>query len=244
MTTEFSTLTPQNQKPRINITTELRHQNAYTLALNGEYADVAFDEIRAPLNKFCWRRKVFSSPVEIPLDLEIGTGAGTHFAYYCHKNPDRRVIGMELKYKPLIQTIRRALNLGAKNAAVTRFHAFDIEQLFAENELDNIMIHFPDPWVSPRKPKNRTVSALLLNVLYKLQRPGSILEFKTDSLEYFDWSLEEILKTPYKMTFMTKDLHRSEMATQNFETTFEKIFLRQGVKINYLRLEKPTGEFC
>ena len=39
-------ITTPSLRRRINITTDLPKQNAYTLALNGEYAHVAFDEMQ------------------------------------------------------------------------------------------------------------------------------------------------------------------------------------------------------
>ncbi|HEX7676366.1 MAG TPA: tRNA (guanine-N7)-methyltransferase [Bdellovibrio sp.] len=223
---------------QINITTELPHQTEYTLALNGEYSHVAFDEMRAPLNKGKWRSDVFKADATLPMDLEVGTGNGTHFAHYAQKHPSRLVVGLELKYKPLIQTIRRALNANCTNAAVARFHAFNVEELFNEGEIDNVFIHFPDPWTSPKKPKNRVVCKRNLDILHRLQKPGSIIEFKTDSLVYFEWAMEEIQQSQYKILFETKDLHNSPIKDENFETAFEKIFLREGIKINFVRLQK------
>ncbi len=225
-------------KIRINSTKTLPRQNFYTLALNGEYAHAAFDEERAPLNKGRWRSQVFKWEESAAVDLEIGTGTGTFFARQALKNPERLLVGMELKYKPLIQSIRRALVAGAKNAAICRFHSFNTEDLFAEGELNDIYIHFPDPWVTPRRPRNRTVNAELLKTLHRLQRPGSKIYFKTDSREYFLWSLEEIKNTPYQLSYSTLNLHQSEKAQENFVTGFEKIFLSQGIEINYLELVK------
>ncbi len=221
---------------RINSTRTLPRQNFYTLALNGEYAHRAFDEERAPLNKGKWRSEVFQAEEARVLDLEIGTGTGTFFAHQAIKNPERLLVGIELKYKPLIQSIRRALTAGANNAAACRFHAFNLDQLFATEELNDIYIHFPDPWVTPRKPQNRTVNAELLKIMHGLQRPGSRLYFKTDSREYFLWALEEIKRTPYEVAFMTLNLHQSEKSTENFVTGFERIFISQGIEINYLEL--------
>jgi tRNA (guanine-N7-)-methyltransferase len=223
-------------RPRINITRTLPTQNAYTLALDGEFSYVAFNEERAPLNKGKWRSDVFKTDAAIPLDVEIGTGAGTHFAHYVMKHPSRLLVGLELKYKPLIQSIRRAVKGGAKNAAIARFHAFNIDQLFEKGEINNIFIHFPDPWTSPKKPKNRVVNRRILDWLYDMQRPGSVLEFKTDSREYFLWALDEIKESRYKVVFQTLNLHNSEMKEQNFITTFERIFINQGIEINYIRL--------
>lgn len=240
MKSERIYMTNDLKRRQINITRLLPKQNAYTLALDNEYAHVAFNEERAPLNKGKWRTEVFKANENQPMDLEIGTGAGLHFAHHAEKYSDRLIVGIEVKYKPLIQSIRRATRGGNKNAAIARYHAFNIDELFATNELNNVIIHFPDPWVTPRKPKNRLVNAKTLMQIYEMQRPGSILEFKTDSREYFLWSLEEIAQTKYKVLFQTLDLHKSEVAKENFETTFEKIFLRQGIEINFIRLQKPS----
>lgn len=228
------------RRPQINSTRLLPNQNAYTLALNNEYKDFAFDEERAPLNKSKWRTDVFKCGQEKALDVEIGTGAGMHFSHRANKFLDRNLVGLELKYKPLIQSIKRAQAMGARNSAICRYHAFNIDLLFSEEEINNIFIHFPDPWVTPRKPKNRVVNARILKGLYEMQRSGSFLEFKTDSREYFLWALEEIKQTSYKIEFQTLNLYAAggSYFEQNFQTTFEKIFVKQGIEINYIKLIK------
>lgn len=234
--TQLATL----RRPQINITRLLPKQNAYTLALDNEYRHFAFNEERAPLNKAKWRSEVFKCDDLMALDVEIGTGAGMHFSHYAKLNPGRNLVGLELKYKPLIQSIRRAQALGARNSAICRYHAFNIDLLFAQNEINNVFIHFPDPWVTPRKPQNRVVNKLILEVLYDRQRQGSFLEFKTDSREYFLWALEEIKQTQYKIEFQTLNLYAEsgKYFLENFPTTFEKIFVRQGIEINYIKLVK------
>lgn len=228
------------RRPQINITRLLPKQNAYTLALNNEFKSFAFDEERAPLNKGKWRSEVFKSENSKAVDVEIGTGAGMHFAHRANANLDRFLVGLELKYKPLIQSIRRAQAMGARNSAICRYHAFNIDLLFDNNEINNIFIHFPDPWVTPRKPKNRVVNRQILGWLYDMQREGSFLEFKTDSREYFLWALDEIKETKYKVEFQTLNLYKEggKYFESNFATTFEKIFVRQGIEINYIKLLK------
>ena len=226
------------RRPQINLTRGLKHQTEYTLALDHECREFAFNEERAPLNKGLWRSEIFKLPEDTRVNLEIGTGNGKHFQLQVNRNPTQCFVGVELKYKPLIQTIRGALKLGQRNARICRFHAFNIDQLFTDGELNDVYIHFPDPWVSPRKPKNRFVNRRVLSWLHSMQRPGSFIEFKTDSREYFLWALEEIKNTPYKTEFQTLDLHQSEKAPENFITQFERIFSSQGVQINYIKLVK------
>lgn len=223
---------------RLNLTRTLPNPNRYTLALEGEYSHRAFSEERAPANKGAWRTKVFGVPEERPLDLEIGTGNGFHFSHRAIQVPGRCLVGLELKYKPLVQAIRRAVRGGAVNAAMCRYHAFNIPDLFAEGELNDVYVHFPDPWTSPNKPKNRIMNRQLLRLLHTLQRPGSMIEFKTDSREMFLWALEEIADTPYRVVAQTLDLHRSPLAEGNFVTFFESLFLRDGIEINYIKLAR------
>lgn len=228
------------RRPQINITRLLPNQNAYTLALNNEFRNYAFDEERAPLNKNKWRSEVFKCDDSKAMDVEIGTGSGMHFSHRSNANLDRLLVGLELKYKPLIQSIKRAQLLGMRNTAICRYHAFNIDLLFEKNEINNVFIHFPDPWVTPRKPKNRVVNRNILNGIFEMQREGSFLEFKTDSREYFLWAMEEIKETRYKIEFQTLNLYNEggKYYAENFQTTFEKIFVKQGIEINYIRLVK------
>ena len=230
----------ESQRRLINLTRTLPHQTQYTLALQNELAHIAFSEERAPLNKGKWRSDVFQKSSDIPMDLEIGTGIGKHFAHYVFKHPDRLLVGVEIKYKPLVQAMRRVLRLGLTNAAMARVHSFNLADVFAPQEVNHIFLHFPDPWVSPRKPRHRTIKHEILSQLFQLQKPGCFFELKTDSREYFDFALEEIPKTPYVLEFVTYDLHRSEMKEENFITTFEAIFLKQNLPIYGLRLRKPA----
>lgn len=86
--------------------------------------------------------------------------------------------------------------------------------------------------------KNRLVDDEFLKILFHLQRPGSIIDFKTDSQHYFGWSLERFHRSRYTVAAVTRDLHTSDMNDTNFVTPFESIFLEQGVPICAARLEK------
>jgi tRNA (guanine-N7-)-methyltransferase len=223
---------------KLNRTRSLRRPNQYTTALLEDLNDHSFDEERAPLYKGFWRPIVFNTSDEAPLDLEIGTGNGTFFSRHASEHPDRKFLGVEIKYKPLIQTIRGALRQKSVNAKVIRYHALALENIFESHEINDVYVHFPDPWVSPRKPQNRVMQSTVLNKIFDLQRPNSFLRFKTDNYEYFRFALDEIKSTPYRITELTEDLHNSEFSKNNFVTQFENIFSRQGIKINHVKLHK------
>ncbi|MGE0631640.1 MAG: tRNA (guanosine(46)-N(7))-methyltransferase TrmB [Pseudobdellovibrionaceae bacterium] len=223
---------------RLNNSKNLKSPNIYVTALLEEYNQYAYDEQTVQTHKNFWRSKIFKVGDNHPVDVEIGTGNGYYFAHRAAQKPNRSLVGLEIKYKPLIQSIRRALKNGSENARICRFHAMDIEQIFGVGEVNDVIIHHPDPWVSPRKPQNRILNRKTLRVLHGLQRPGTTIEFKTDSREYYLWALEEVADSPYEIIRQTPNLHQSEWASENFVTHFEKIFLRQGVEINYMLLRR------
>lgn len=223
------------RKKNLGKTAELPHPNPYALMLMNEYTNKAFDEDRAEDFKGVWREKVLGVEDDFPIDVEIGTGNGYHFAHTAAKNLQRGLLGFEIKYKPLIQTIRRALKAGAENNAfVIRYDASQITKVFALKEVNNVYIHHPDPWSKKRQWKHRLIQEGFLEDLHTLMRPKSFVEFKTDNEDYFDWALEIFENSKFKIDFKTRDLHTSERAEQNFITHFESIFLRKGQPIFYL----------
>ncbi len=227
-----------NSKIRLTPSRAFPKPNEYVLALEGEYRQWAFSEERAPQNRGQWHDQVFGVHASSPLDLEIGTGNGNFFAHRAHLHPDRCLVGIELKFKPLIQSIRRALRVGALNARIVRYDAWAVEELFAPLELNDVFIHFPDPWEKKRQWKHRLIDDGFLKTLFELQRPGSIVDFKTDSLDYFQWAIERFKRSPYRIVAQTEDLAQSEWALTNFRTHFENLWMSKGLKINYARLER------
>lgn len=219
-------------------TRSLPNPTKYVEMLQKDFAKWAFDQEIAPQVKGSWREKIFNVSNDHPLDLEIGTGNGYFFTHQSKNNPNRCLVGLEITYKTLIQSIRRAVATGATNMRMVRFHASNLNDLFANEELNNIYIHFPDPWPKKKHVKNRLFQLDFMMIIYDLQKPGSFIDFKTDSLDYFEWSLERIKKSPYKITRITNDLHESDWVNENFVTHFEKLWTCKGIKTNYLRLEK------
>lgn len=219
----------------ISRTKDIKRPNEYILALSGEFSPWTFDEEQAPTCKGQWR-KLMNLSEDTPLDVELGTGNGYHFAHQAVKCPDRGLVGFELKYKPLIQSIRRAVRDGAQNARAVRYNASLIDHIFAAGEVNDVFIHFPDPWTKLRNHKHRMIQDEFLKRLFAVQRPGSRVQFKTDSREYFDWAMERFERSPYKITGHSYDLHRSEFAERNFMTHFEKLFTRQGLPTHIAEL--------
>jgi len=200
-----------------------------------EYAGWVFGEQQAIGLKGQWN-SVFGNPRQ-PLDLEIGCGNGFFFEHQVQSHPQRNLLGIEIKYKPLIQSVRRVRRVGLENGRGLRIKAEKISAIFQKDELDQIFIFFPDPWPKRRHQKNRLLKKSFFEMLLDLQKRDQYIVFKTDSENYFDFVREQIQDLPLEVLRYTRDLHKSEWASENFPTAFEKIFLRQGLPIYHMLLQ-------
>lgn len=228
----------RTRTPRLVPTEGLPNPTEYVLALTGEYRDWAFDEVRAKHAKGQWR-SIFGVSSEAPLDLEIGTGNGYFFAHRAEAVSERSLLGIEIKFKPLIQSIRRVRKMGLTNARVCRYDASCLEDIFVSDELNDVFIHHPDPWPRTRDHKHRLIQADFLETVFGLMRPGGTVSFKTDSEDYFDWAMALIGQSQFQIVRSTRDLHQSPWAHENFVTHFEQIFLAKGQPIFYSSFRKP-----
>jgi tRNA (guanine-N7-)-methyltransferase len=228
------------QRLKIKPISDISKPNFYISALLTEYRDWAFNEKNVHLYKGNWRKEVFKCDENTPIDLELGTGNGLFFAHRAQTYPHRMIVGIERKFKPLIQSIRRARRAGSTNGRMVRYDANLPIDIFERGEVNDVFIQFPDPWEKLKWQKNRMIQANFLEGLHSLQRAGSFLEFKTDHREYFEKSLNIFESSPYKLLNFTFDLHNSEFSSQNFVTQFEALFVGKGKPIHYAKLIKPT----
>ena len=69
--------------------------------------------------------------------------------------------------------------------------------------------------------------------------PETEIRFKTDDDELFDESLEYFEQSGYEITYLTRDLHNSDVK-DNIMTEHEKMFSDEGIKIKYLIAKQKT----
>ena len=238
----YKSLDKKQNDYRLNLTPtrEILNPTVYVKAIHGQYADYVFDEELSVKQRGKWREKVFLSSPSSPLDVEIGTGNGFFFAHQAKKYPNRNLLGLELKFKPLVQAIRRGLKAHCNNVRMVRYDAKFIDDLFLPGEIDNVFVHHPDPWTQRSRLKRRLFQISFLDKIFHLQSHGSFIDLKTDSADYFLWACKNLNESSYRLTRKTTNLHNSPWAAENFVTHFEKIFSQKDLPIYYLRATKPN----
>lgn len=188
----------------------------------------------------------FTSPMH-PLHLELGMGKGKFIIELSKQNPNINYIGIEKSATIVLKAIdnyfKTSDSVGASNsvrasyASLTnlRFMCENIENLeniFMPHSIDKIYLNFSDPWPKKRHESRRLTHNKFLSIYEKLLKPGSLLEFKTDNLSLFDFSLEEIKNSNFKLLDYTYDLHNDEKLNKdNIMTEYESKFSKLGNKI-------------
>lgn len=178
---------------------------------------------------------------ENPICLEIWTGMWNYFSKEASRNLNKNYIGIELKYKRLYNSAEKSINLWVKNFIMLQVFWQKIDKIFWDNEIDETVVFFPDPWwKKDRQKKHRLFQEKFITDLYNKTKIWWKLIFKTDHLEYFDTTL-----ALFKEVWLWKEgvkSHDYEKELEHFNTwdmtEFEHKFRKDRMKINYVEFER------
>ncbi|NPA50887.1 MAG: tRNA (guanosine(46)-N7)-methyltransferase TrmB [Epsilonproteobacteria bacterium] len=121
--------------------------------------------------------------------LEIGFGSGRHILYQAKKNPNNLYIGIEI-HTPSIEQLLKQININRlKNILVVNYDARLLLEILPSNFLDIIYLHFPVPW--DKKPHRRVINQHFLKESFRVLKKDSYLELRSDSKNYYYYSLQE-----------------------------------------------------
>ena len=173
--------------------------------------------------------------VRRPLQIEIGMGKGQFIRNMALKNPGINFIGIERYESVLMKAIQRKRNLENEGAIDNlRFLCADARKLadiFETGEVDKIFLNFSDPWPKDRHANRRLTSPDFLQIYDSILKPDGVIEFKTDNVGLFEYSLEVVKDSKWKLDFCSFDFHSEEKSEGNIMTEYEEKFVGQGNKI-------------
>lgn len=170
-----------------------------------------------------------------PIHIEIGMGKGQFIMELAERNPDINYIGIEKYSSVLVRAIeKREQKKDMNNLYFIRMDAEYIENVFDTNEVDRIYLNFSDPWPKDRHAKRRLTSTHFLAFYDKILVPSGRVIFKTDNIDLFNFSLEQIPEAGWIIENYTNDLHHSEYNEGNIMTEYEAKFSAMGTPINRL----------
>lgn len=184
-----------------------------------------------------WSSAYFGN--EQPIIIELACGKGDYTIGLARRFPDRNYIGVDIKGSRIWYGSTAAQEEGLDNVGFLRTKILEIENYFAESELTEIWITFPDPRPRDRDERRRLTHPRYLKMYQHMLKDGGIFHLKTDDRPFFDFTLEMLKEFPVTNLVQTTDLYNSPMLEEHFgiQTTYEKRWLAEGKNINYLRCE-------
>ena len=176
-------------------------------------------------------RKLFGN--ENPLYVELGTGKGDFICKTAEINPAINFVGLEMEAEVVLKAARKIDEKNLHNVKIIVFNINNIEEIFAENEIDRLYINFCDPWPKKKHAKRRLTYITFLQKYKKILKPAGEIHFKTDNHALFDFSIEQFELASFKLREISYDLHANE-PPENIRTEYENRFSAEGVTINRL----------
>jgi tRNA (guanine-N7-)-methyltransferase len=122
-----------------------------------------------------------------PLEVEVGFGRSHHLLELARQDPDRNVLGFEIRRQWVRQAAKGAARFELDNVRVIEGDARPfMESLLAPGSVSCVHILFPDPWWKRRHHKRRVFSKPWLDLILRVLTPGGSLIAKTDVPAYAD----------------------------------------------------------
>lgn len=175
---------------------------------------------------------------EHPIVLELACGGGEYTLALAQTNAIKNFIGVDIKGARIWKGSTKSQELELTNVAFVRTRIEQIQHFFEENEVDEIWITFPDPFLRESKSNRRLTSPNFIELYRKILKPGGLIHLKTDSDPLYQFSLE-VLEADEQVNI----LYRNEniySAPLDFEALEHKTFyeiqhLADGRTIKYLQ---------
>jgi tRNA (guanine-N7-)-methyltransferase len=212
---------PRKKLYRLSTVKDLPHVLEYTSVYKGHWQEV-FDNDNS-------------------LTLELGCGRGELSLGLAELFPEKNFIGIDKKADRLWFGGKGIEEMKLQNIRFLRLPIERIVECFAPNEVNEIWITFPDPFLRRRDEKRRLLSPRFLDLYRQILKANATIHLKTDSEAFFEYSLDLLSKQHVQPQKIIKDIYKQDISNVDpvlfIQTTYEKRHLAQGKKIYYLQFK-------
>ena len=185
-----------------------------------------------------WNKDIFKD--EQPLVLELGCGKGEYTVGLATKNAHKNYVGVDIKSNRIWTGAKSALDLKLNNVAFLRSRIDFIDSCFAENEVDEIWITFPDPQIKYKRTKHRMTNSEFLKLYKKILKSDGVVNLKTDSEFMHGYTLGLLHGEGHEVLYANHNVYKNEGAPSEvteIQTFYEKQYLEINKAITYIRFK-------
>ncbi|SKB54630.1 tRNA (guanine-N7-)-methyltransferase [Salegentibacter holothuriorum] len=183
-----------------------------------------------------WNKEFFKN--DNPIVLELGCGKGEYTVGLSKQDSAKNFIGIDIKGARFWRGAKTAIEEDLVNVAFLRTQIELIDRVFAENEVDEIWITFPDPQIKYKRTKHRLTNTEFLQKYKHILKAEGLVNLKTDSEFMHGYTLGLLHGEGHEILYAHHDIYKNEYspkAVREIQTFYEKQYLDQEKPITYIQ---------
>ena len=173
--------------------------------------------------------------------LELACGRGEYTVGLAQIHPDKNFIGVDIKGNRMWAGAKIALVNKMMNVGFLRTQIDKITQYFSKNEVAEIWITFPDPFLRKSKTRKRLTHPKFLRLYHQFLKPDGLIHLKTDSPDLYHFTKTVINLYGLKTVSDFNDLYKNEAIAEELKikTHYESMDIAKSNTIFYLSFSLP-----
>ena len=172
-----------------------------------------------------------------PIIIELGCGKGEYCIGLAVRFPEKNFVGIDIKGARFWRGAKTATETGLTNVAFVRTQIELIHHVFAENEVDEIWITFPDPQIKYKRTKHRMTNSDFLSLYKKILKQDGLVNLKTDSEFMHGYTLGVLHGEGHEVVYANHNIYKNEGAPEvvtAIQTFYENQYLEINKAITYV----------
>ncbi len=146
-----------------------------------------------PIENISWN--IFFQNGKKPDFLDIGTGRGKFLLEFALSNPQKNILGIEIK-KDCVDWLQKVIEGEAIiNANVLWHNVLNGLNFLEDNSLEGVFYLFPDPWPKSRHSKRRALNSEIIKEIALKLKPNGKFYLATDNFLLHNEHIELLTKS-------------------------------------------------
>lgn len=172
-----------------------------------------------------------------PADVvELGAGTALFLVELATKYPKQSFVAVDVKGDRLQKGAYEAAERRLTNIRFLRARADQLLDCFEAGKTSALWLTFPDPFPRNRSAGRRMTHPTFLKIYRQLLAKEGAFYLKHDNLDFFHWSLEQLVAEKWQISELSFDLHELELSDDyKIMTTYETRWTGEGMKTNFVK---------